>query len=59
MNEDDIVKSFLEVKEMIKRHNGGRPRRAILTGKSIYNYELIKWLDDMGVNIDYYYGDRR
>ena len=57
-NTEDIVKSILEFKEKLKQHNGGRPRRAILSGKSIYDYELIKRLDELGADIHYYYGDK-
>ncbi len=56
-NTEDIVKSILEFKEKLKKCNGSRPRRAILSGRSIYDYELIKRLDDMGADINYYYGD--
>ena len=53
MNEEDLIK----FKEMLKKCTGSRPHRAILSGEAIYDYEIIKRLDDMGADIEYYYGD--
>lgn len=57
MEYSDRERELIQALEAASKQKG-RPLRVLLTGTAVYDPQLIVLLDQAGVEIDYYYGDK-